>query len=78
MEKKCDNQYPGSQIMDALRNMNFTDLHGDGYIPQYTRTELTDTLHEKFDFRTDTEIISHKIMKKIIQSTKQKKKVRSF
>lgn len=78
MEKKLDNQHPGSQIVETLRNMNFTDIHGDGYIPQYTRTEMTDLLHEKFDFRTDTEIVSYKIMKKIIKSTKQKNKVRSL
>lgn len=78
MEKKLDHQYPGSHIVETLRTMNFTDIRGEGYIPQYTRTALTDLLHEKFDIRTDTEITSYRTMKKIIQFTKQKKKVRSL
>ena len=33
---------------------------GEGYIPTYTRTDLTDALHEAFDFRTDYQINSQK------------------
>lgn len=40
--------------------MNFTEIIGDGYIPTYTRTDLTDDLHKKFGFRTDYEILSNK------------------
>lgn len=44
---------------------------GEGYIPTYTRTDLTDRLHEVFGFRTDTEIIDQKRMKKILKQTKK-------
>ena len=42
------------------------ELKGEGYIPTYIRTDLTDELHEKFNFRTDTQIVGPTKMKKII------------
>ena len=44
-----------------------------GYIPCYTRIDLTDALHENFGFRTDYEITTDVNMKKIIRQTKKKK-----
>ena len=46
------------------------ELKGEGYI----RTDLTDELHEKFNFRTDTQIVGSTKMKKIINQTKKQKK----
>jgi hypothetical protein len=54
------------------------ELKGEGYVPTYIRTDLTDELHEKFNFRTDTQIIGTNKMKKIIKQTKKQKKVRTF
>ena len=45
-----------------------------GYMPAYTRTDLTDALHEAFGFRTDYEIITDINMKKVIRLTKTKPK----
>ena len=45
---------------------------GEGYIPTYTRTDLTDDLHEVFGFRTDYQITSQKNMRKILNLTKKK------
>ena len=43
--------------------------HGiEGFEPIYTRTDLTDVLHEKFGFRTDYEITSQMEMKKILNN----------
>ncbi|MEG1058612.1 MAG: hypothetical protein RSD14_02910 [Clostridia bacterium] len=36
-----------------------------GYIPAYTRTNLTDSLHAVFAFRTDFEITSGKKQKNL-------------
>lgn len=44
--------------------MNFLEIPGKGYIPTYKRTDLTDALHEKFEFRTDYEINTIKSIKK--------------
>ena len=70
LEKKLDNKYTVCEIIDTLKNMNLILKDGD-YIPDYTRTDLTDLLHEKFGFRTDFEAISEKNFKKIYQITKK-------
>ena len=51
--------------------MNLLKTSEDAYIPTYTRTDLTDALHEKFSFRTDYEIIENKNMKKILKDLKK-------
>ena len=43
----------------------------DSYIPNYTRTDLTDDLHDKFGFRTDYEILQESTLKKILTKTKK-------
>ena len=49
--------------------MKVLEVMGQGYIPEYTRTELTDAIHE---IHTDYQFISSEYMKKIIKQTKQK------
>lgn len=67
LEKMLNEKYTSSQIIDCLREMNFTESIGNGYIPTYTRTDLTDDLHEKFDFRTDYQITTKTNIKKIFK-----------
>lgn len=69
LEKEIEEKYTAPEIIETLQNMNLT-LKDDDYIPNYTRTELTDLLHEKFGFRTDYEIITEKNIKKICKQTK--------
>lgn len=70
LEKKLNGKYTYHEIIDGLRDMNFLEVKGDGYIPIYTRTDFTDDLHEAFSFRTDYQIVSKSKMKKILKSTK--------
>ena len=70
LEKKLNYKYTTSQILDTLRNMNVLETKGDGYIPGYVRTDLTDDLHELFNFRTDYEINTYKDFKKIFEQIK--------
>ena len=65
LEKKLDYKYTTKEILDTLRNMNVTELKGNGYIPSYERTDITDFIHEKYNFNTDTEVITYKKIKKI-------------
>ena len=44
--------------------MNYIKYEGKGYQPTYTRTELTDALHEAFGLYTSKEIVPVKKMKK--------------
>lgn len=70
LEKKLNCKYTCQEITNGLREMNFLEIIGDGYIPTYTRTDFTDDLHEAFGFRTDYQIVNTKQMKKILKSTK--------
>lgn len=71
LEKKLQEKYTCEEIVQTLRTMDMLIAEGEGYIPTYTRTDLTDALHEAFGFRTDYEIISQKNMRKILNQTKK-------
>ena len=58
------------EIIETLRNMNFCQKDND-YIPTYRRNQITDSLHNNFNFRTDYEIITEKNIKKICKLTKK-------
>jgi len=59
------------EIIGTLQDMNFVSVAGEGYIPTYTRTDLTNNLHGSAGFRTDTQIVSKQKMKKIITESKK-------
>lgn len=71
LEHKLDERYTVSELIKTLRGMNFLHMDGIGYLPEYTRSKITDALHDEFGFRTDTEIVPEKDMKKIIKDTKK-------
>ena len=70
LEKKLNDKFTVNEIIETLRGMNLQSNIGNGYIPTYTRTDLTDILHEKFDFRTDYQIILNSQIKKIFKKIK--------
>ena len=72
LEKKLNNKYTAETILDTLRSMNFTDIEEQGFIPIYTRTQLTDDLHAACRFRTDYQFISKSRMKEIQKLSKNK------
>ncbi len=74
LEKKLKEQYSCKEIIGTLRTMDMMIAPGEGYIPAYTRTDLTDALHDAFGFRTDYQITSQKNMRKILNQTKKKQK----
>ena len=71
LEKKLNEEYTSNDIIETLRNMNLYKEISEGYIPTYTRTDLTDKLHEISGFRTDYEITTEKNMKKILKNIKK-------
>ena len=71
LEKKLDEKYSCSRIIKTLRGMDMAELGDEGYIPIYTRTEITDSLHKAAGFRTDYEIIKKRRMKGICSLTKK-------
>ena len=71
IEKKVGNEYSEEQILHTLRDMSVYRLRDIGYLSSYTRTEITDALHNAFGFRTDSEFISEKTMKKILKAVEK-------
>lgn len=71
LEKKLDEKYTVTEIIETLREMEVKIENADSYSPNYIRTDLTDDLHDKFGFRTDFEIIKEKYFKKIFRDTKK-------
>lgn len=74
LEKKLDEKYTCEEIISTLKSMDMMIVPGEGYIPTYTRTDLTDALHNAFGFRTDYQITSQKNIRKILNQTKKKGK----
>ena len=72
LEQKLKEEYTCEEIIDTIRSMDMLIAPGEGYIPTYTRTDITDALHNAFGFRTDYQITSQKNMRKILNQTKKK------
>ena len=72
LEKKLGEKFTCEEILAALRGMRVTKAKEVGYVPSYTRTALTDALHEMAGFRTDYEIIREKSMKGILRRSKKR------
>ena len=66
--------FSANDIISTLKDMNFVSVAGEGYIPTYTRTDLTNNLHGSAGFRTDTQIVSKQRMKSIISESKKTSK----
>ena len=71
LEKKLEEKYTATEIIETLRNMNLYKEETEGYIPTYTRTDITDEIHKKYGFRTDYEITTEKKIKKILKDIKK-------
>ena len=70
LEKQLEEQFSVQEIVSTLRSMNLHEIGENGYLPTFTRTKLTDALHQNAGFWLDRELISKKSMKKIIKTSK--------
>jgi hypothetical protein len=70
LEKKLGERFTCPQIIHGLRDLNFLEIPGEGYVPAYIRNDFTDALHDAFGFRTDYQILTNSFMKKIIKNSK--------
>lgn len=73
LETKLEKRYTAEQIIHTLREMKLCSIKSDGYIPIYPRTDLTDSLHDIFPFRTDYEFITKAKLRNIIKQSKNNK-----
>ena len=58
--------YTTSQLLKTLSNMKLKKV-GKDYVPHYTRTNLTDRLHQIFGFRTDRQVMTGKQIQSILK-----------
>ena len=72
LEQKLAEKFTCEELIKTLRSMNMLIIPGEGYIPEYTRTTLTDALQDTFGFRTDYKITTQQNMRKILNKTKKK------
>ncbi len=70
LEKILDEKFTAEKIIDTLRNYNFRNFPGFGYVPLYTSSNLIHTLHEKTSINTNYEILNYKKFKIIFKETK--------
>ena len=71
LEKKLDEKYTASEIIDTLKKYEFRELVGFGYLPNYTPSIITEQLHNIFKFDTSYDIIDYKKFKKIFDIVKK-------
>lgn len=71
LEKKLDKKYTCCEILDTLRAYEFADVQGQGYMPIYESTALTDKLHKIAGFETDYEFLTKSRMRTIEKLSKQ-------
>lgn len=72
LERRLDGKYTCGDIIRTLRNMKmYRPEEKLGYYPSYTRTDLTDALHEIAGFRTDYEVFTDAGMRKVIQASRK-------
>lgn len=71
LEQKLHEKYTCAELIETIRSMDMMIIPGEGYVPTYTRTDITDALHDAFGFRTDFQITSQKNMRKILNQTKK-------
>jgi len=70
LDKKLGSKYTCDQLLTKLKEMNFADIEDQGFMPLYSRDEITDDLHYACDFRTDFQFITKQKMKGIQKFSK--------
>ena len=72
LEKKLNKNYTCDEILNTLRSFEFADIQGQGFIPIYESTKLTDELHRISGFESDYEFITKRKMREIQKLSKRK------
>ena len=72
LEKQIGEKYTCNEIIQTLRKMNITKAADGYYTPSYTRTELTDDLHEMGGFHTDYQLLTKGSLQKICKKAGKK------
>lgn len=66
MDERLGHAFTCGELLSTLRGMDMLELSGEGWVPAYTRDDVTDALHDAFGFRTDYEIVTNRQMGKVL------------
>lgn len=72
LEKELDSTFTCDAILSKLKSMNFVDIQEQGFMPTYTRDDLTDALHKAAGFETDFKFITKLQMRNIEKKSKRR------
>ncbi|MGN0974166.1 MAG: IS1634 family transposase [Bacilli bacterium] len=72
LEHQLKDKYTVHEIVSKLQEMQMLEHKGKGFEPIQTRNDLTDDLHQFLGIKTDTEIITYKKIKKILEEQENK------
>lgn len=72
LEHQLKDKYTVHEIVSKLQEMKMLEHKGKGFEPIQTRNDLTDDLHQFLGINTDTEIITYKKIKKILEEQENK------
>ena len=64
LNRSLKGTYTTEQLLHTLKDIKFTDIEEQGFMPVYERQEITDDLHETCGFRTDYPFITKRKMKR--------------
>ncbi len=67
LEHQLNDKYTVHEIVSKLQEMKMLEHKGKGYEPVQDRNNLTDDLHRFLGLNMDTEIVSYKKIKKILE-----------
>lgn len=70
-EKILNSQFTASDLIKTLKQMLFQKIPRDGYIPVYTRNDITDLIHSSFGIYNDYQFITMSDMRKIFTNSKK-------
>lgn len=73
LEYQLKNKYTVTQIVNTLSEMKLTNIGEMGYIPSYTRTELTDALHKIQASEQTHRLLKKTKLRTVIRFKKDKK-----
>lgn len=72
LEKRLNEAYTAENIIKTLREMNATSLRGEGIVPLFKRTALTDNLEKLFNYNLSTQIIPSQRINKYKRNSRTK------
>lgn len=73
MDERLGHAFTCERLLSTLRGMDMLELPGEGWVPAYTRDDVTDALHDAFGFRTDYEIVTNRQMGKVLTAARSPK-----